>query len=190
MRKLILTTTFFSLILFGYLSAMIFSLLLYRSHLAKMQVVAQKQTVFAALPTMQDSFSAEIITNDGRPEAVRQFFAKYDSVLEPHADDVVAAADEYGLDFRLIPAIAMQESNLCKKMPAGSNNCWGFGIYGGKITSFKNFTEAIYTVTKTLATKYKEGNGLVTPDEIMTMYTPGSDGSWAFSVNHFMSELQ
>jgi hypothetical protein len=189
MRKLLFITSLFSIVLFGFLAGMIFSLMTYRTHLEKMHVSAQKQTVFAALPTMQSSFSAEIITNDGRTEAVRQFFANYNSVLEPHADDIVAAADEYGLDFRLLPAIAMQESNLCKKMPVNSNNCWGFGIYGGKVTRFRDFTEAIYTVTKTLATKYKS-KGLITPDQIMTMYTPGSDGSWAFSVNHFMEELQ
>ena len=189
MRKLLFTTAFFSLILIGYLFTMIFSLMFYRSHLAKMQITAKKATVYAALPTMQNGFTAEIITNDGRTEAVRQFFERFDSPLEPHADDIVKAADEYGLDFRLLPAIAMQESNLCKKIPVNSHNCWGFGIYGGKITRFNDYTEAIYTVTKTLATKYKD-KGLITPNEIMTMYTPGSDGSWAFSVNHFMDQLR
>ena len=79
----------------------------------------------------------------------------------------------------------MQESNLCKKIPDGSHNCWGYGIYGGKVTMFQDYKEGIYTVTKGLATRYKP-KGLVTPEQIMTMYTPSSNGSWAFSVNHFM----
>jgi hypothetical protein len=98
-------------------------------------------------------------------------------------------ADKYSLDFRLIPSIAMQESNLCKKIPAESYNCWGFGIYGSKVTKFSNYPEAIETVTRTLALKYKE-KGLVTPEEIMSMYTPSSNGSWAHGVNHFMQQLQ
>lgn len=30
---------------------------------------------------------------------------------------IVAIADKYNIDFRLLPAIAMQESNLCKSDP-------------------------------------------------------------------------
>jgi len=146
------------------------------------------KVAYAALPTAQNNFSASVSISDSRTEIVKKFLAKYDSPLEPYAQDVVDAADEYGLDYRLVPAIAMQESNLCNKIPAGSNNCWGYGIYGGKVHKFENYKEAIYTVTKTLATKYKS-RGLETPDQIMTMWTPSSNGSWAFSVNHFMEKL-
>jgi hypothetical protein len=123
-----------------------------------------------------------------KAEKVRQFLLRYNSPLEPYAVDVVNAADEYGLDYRLIPAIAMQESTLCKRIPVGSNNCWGFGIYGSTVTRFSDYKEGIYTVTKALATRYKD-RGLVTPEQIMTMYTPSSNGSWARSVNHFMNQL-
>lgn len=189
MKNLFFTTSLFTIILFGYLIAMIFSLMVYRSHQGKMQVIAQKQTLYAALPSMQNSFSAEIISNDARGEVIRQFFEKFNSPLEPFADDVVTAADQYGLDFRLIPAIAMQESNLCKKIPVDSYNCWGYGIYGGKVTRFNDYKEGIYTVSKSLGIKYK-GRGLVTPDQIEAVYTPPSEGSWANGVNHFMDQLQ
>jgi len=154
------------------------------------QVLAAKDSVaYAALPTSQNILSADIGEGDGRVEKLRQFFAKYNSPLEDNAADVVAAADEYGLDFRLIPAIAMKESTLCRTIPNNSYNCWGFGIYGKTITRFADYKEGIYTVTKALATRYKD-RGLVTPDQIMTMYTPSSDGSWAASVNHTMNQLQ
>ena len=120
---------------------------------------------------------------------VEDFFKRYNSPLLPYARIVVSDADKYGLDYRLIPAIAMQESTLCKKAPAGSYNCWGFGIYGRKVTKFSNYPEAIDTVTKTLALQYKN-NGLETPEEIMAKYTPSSNGSWANSVNLFMNQLQ
>ena len=106
----------------------------------------------------------------------------------PFATDVIESADKYGLDYRLIPSIAMQESNLCKKIIKDSYNCWGFGIYGKKVTKFDNYKTAIETVTKTLAKQYK-ANGLETPDEIMKRYTPSSNGSWANGVNHFMNQL-
>ena len=145
---------------------------------------------FAALPLSENAMlEDQIIQQDARVEIVRQFFERYKSPLEPHAQTVVETADAYGLDFRLIPAIAMQESNLCKKAPENSYNCWGFGIYGQKVTRFNNYEEAINAVTKTLALKYI-ADGLVTPQEIMRRYTPRSNGSWADSVNYFMNQLQ
>ncbi len=149
-----------------------------------------KQTVaYAALPPLQNVTDAEITQQDARVEIVRQFFAKYNSPLEPYAEDVVSSADQYSLDFRIIPSIAMQESNLCLKAPVDSKNCWGFGIYGGKIKRFDTYLQGIETVTKTLATNYRK-SGLDTPEEIMTRYTPSSNGSWANGVNFFMNQLQ
>jgi hypothetical protein len=126
---------------------------------------------------------------DARVATVADFFRKYNSDLLPYAQNVVSAADKYNLDYRLIPAIAMQESNLCKKAPIGSYNCWGFGIYGKNLARFSSYPEAIDTVTKTLATQYKD-KGLETPEQIMAKYTPSSNGSWADSVNLFMNQLQ
>jgi hypothetical protein len=144
---------------------------------------------YAAVPQFAEIAPEDIKAHDARVEMVRQFFARYKSPLEPYAKDVVASADEFGLDFRLIPAIAMQESTLCKKIPIGSHNCWGFGIYGGKVTRFDSYPEAIHTVTKTLALKYKK-DGLHTPEEIMQRYTPSSNGSWAEGVNLVFKSLQ
>jgi len=189
MRKLFFTTAFLSIALFGYLFAMIFSLITYRSYMENQHEKAQNRLAYAALPSIGTGISAEIITNDGRTEAIKQFYAKYNSPLEPYADDVVKAADEYNIDFRLSSAIAMQESNLCKKIPEDSYNCWGYGIYGGKVTRFADYKEGIYTVSKSLGTKYK-GKGLVTPEQIEEVYTPPSEGSWSNGVSHFMDQLQ
>jgi hypothetical protein len=190
MRKFLFATGLFGFTLVGFVFALIFSLALYRYHSSDEYFLVKDRTVaYAALPTNQNIFAVEIEQGDGRAEKLRQFFVKYHSPLEPYAEDVVTAADEYGLDFRLIPSIAMQESGLCKTIPYESYNCWGFGIYGKTVTHFKDYKEGIYTVTKALATRYR-GRGLITPDQIMTMYTPSSNGSWARGVNHFMGELE
>ncbi|OGH06135.1 MAG: hypothetical protein A2W22_04515 [Candidatus Levybacteria bacterium RBG_16_35_11] len=143
---------------------------------------------FAAIP---DDFIMESATvdKDARVEILSNFFAKYKSELEPYAEDIVETSDKYGLDYRLLPSIAMQESNLCKKAPKDSFNCWGFGIYGKKVTRFENFPQAIETVTKTLAQDYG-GMGLITPEQIVKLYTPSSNGSWQNSVNYFINQLQ
>lgn len=144
---------------------------------------------FAALPGTENIIEDITEQKDARVETVRRFFVRYKSDLEPFAGDVITAADKYGLDYKLIPAIAMQESNLCKKAPKNSYNCWGFGIYGKKVTKFEDYKEAIDTVTKTLAMEYK-GKGLETAEEIMAKYTPSNTGAWADSVNFFMKQLE
>ena len=148
----------------------------------------QESIAYAAVPKEPASFIEELDGKDGRVEKVRQFFALYKSPLEPFAQDIITAADNYGLDYRLLPAIAMQESNLCKKAPTGSNNCWGFGIYAKKVRRFASYPEAIDIVTKTLAKDYKN-KGLSTPSEIVTIYTPSDNGKWVTSVNYFMDRL-
>jgi hypothetical protein len=188
MRKVFLLTAFF--LLTPFVLALTLSLLTYNSFQRNNIVAMGKnpKVAFAALPAASGTLKIDIVSQDARLVAVKAFFKKYNSDLFPYADEVISSADKYGLDFRLIPAIAMQESNLCKKAPKDSYNCWGFGIYAKKVTTFKNYAEAIDTITETLAMQYK-ANGLETPEQIMTRYTPGSNGSWARGVNQFMNQL-
>lgn len=197
MKKFILTFSFFVITPFVFLFTIVFTLYTSHKFTARTQVgarVASAQTStqtssFAALPDAGSMISDEVVPADARFEMVRQFLAKYHSPLLPYAQNIIDAADKYKLDFRLIPAIAMQESGLCKKIPENSFNCWGFGIYGKTVTRFEDYPHGIDIVTKALATRYRQ-KGLETPKEIMSMYTPSSNGSWAHGVNYFMEELQ
>lgn len=187
MRKAFLLTTFF--ILTPFVLVLSLSLLTYSYSTKTFSLFTQSpKFAYAALPAASGTLKTSIGQEDARLTAVKDFFKRYKSDLFPFADNVIYAADKYGIDYRLIPAIAMQESNLCKKAPKDSYNCWGFGIYGKKVTKFENYEDAIDTVTKTLANKYK-ANGLETPEQIMSKYTPGSNGSWADGVTHFMDQL-
>lgn len=190
MRKIFLVFSFFAITQTLLLASMFF-LLSFSHEQGKNNIYSTRHhsVAFAALPSGGNVIQDEISQEDARVEIVRQFFERYKSPLEPYASIVVETADMYDLDFRLIPAIAMQESNLCKKAPSDSHNCWGFGIYGQKVTMFASFEEAIHAVTKTLALKYK-ADGLETPYEIMRRYTPRSTGSWAFGVEFFMNQLR
>ncbi|MBP6882473.1 MAG: hypothetical protein KBC15_02880 [Candidatus Levybacteria bacterium] len=191
MRKFILLTIFFGLTPVLFVTALVMFLsVTYHAQLAGRGSVQSPKVAFAALPASESLFTEEIKIADSRTELLRQFFSKYKSPLEPYAQEFVKWADTYDLDFRLLPAIAMQESNLCTKNREGSNNCWGFGVYGTKYKTFESYPQAIETISKTLAIKYRDKHGLVTPDEIQQMYTPSSNGSWAFSVNHFMASLE
>lgn len=145
---------------------------------------------FEALPdVLGASDTVDVDSQDARIAALETFFKAHRSPLAPHARQIVEEADLHGFDYRLLPAIAMQESNLCKKLPKGvKNNCWGFGIYAKKKTSFDTYPDAIRIISKTLAEQYID-KGLISPEEIMTKYTPGSNGSWAEGVNFFMDRI-
>ena len=127
----------------------------------------------------------EFNTNDIRVANLKFFFRKYNSVLYDHAETFVKRADENQFDYRLLAAIAMQESNLCKYIYENSHNCWGWGIYGNKVTRFESYDEAIDTISRGIK-KYYIDKGLTTPEDIMRKYTPPSDGSWAYGVNTFL----
>jgi hypothetical protein len=110
--------------------------------------------------------------------------------LAPYYQLLVDTADKYGLDYRLLTSIAMKESGLCKIIPEGSHNCWGWGIHKAGTLGFDSYPEAIDTVSKGLREKYAD-IGLVTPDQIMTKYIPHSPGgAWAVDVNVYMNNLR
>lgn len=181
---------------FGWLSATFLTFILavlalnFSALKPKKTLAFQETTNFAVLGAY-DYQSPSIVGEDARPTILATFLKKYRAAMTPHdlyAREFVAMADKYGLDFRLLPAIAMQESNLCRKAPAGSNNCWGHGIYGGKVTTYTSLLEAMESVAKTLSRYSKKG--LASPEEIMRRYTPQSEGEWAAGVLHFMAEMR
>lgn len=145
--------------------------------------------VYASLPSSIPSISGFATATDARPEIVKQYLSYYGSPLVAYAKDIVDTADKYGIDYRFIPAIAQQESNLCKIIPPGSYNCWGWGITSVSSLGFDSYQDGIETVTKGLKQNYID-EGYITPQEIMTKYTPSSNGSWARGVSEFMSEMQ
>jgi hypothetical protein len=134
----------------------------------------------------------KLIISDARPIILKNYLHRYDSPLENYSRQIVQISDKYSLDFRLLVAIAQQESNLCKKIPPGSHNCWGYGIYGDLSMGFNSYPEAIETVAKGLKNDYID-YGLTTPEKIMAKYTPPSveiGGPWAKGVSQFLSDLE
>lgn len=150
---------------------------------------------FAALPKTADRVAASVGKEESRTLVVQQFLARYSSPLADYAHYIVETSDSYGLpDFRIIPAIAMQESNGCKKLPevGGVYNCWGYGIYGKSALGFSSYEEAIDRVARGLKQDYYD-RGLITPYQIMTKYTPPSlakGGPWAKGVEYFLNEMR
>jgi hypothetical protein len=147
-------------------------------------------SVYAALPGDAPSIDISPKIEDARAEIIRQYLYRYDSPLEPFATRIVELSDEYNLDFRLTTAIAQQESNLCKKIPAESYNCWGWGIHSKGTLSFDSYNEALEAVTKGIREDYVDEN-LFTIEDIMSKWIPHSpEGAWAKGVSKFMEDME
>ena len=133
-----------------------------------------------------------IEVEDGRAEVVANFLERHSADLKPydHFGQVfVEIADQYEFDFRLLPAIAMQESNLCRRIPPNSYNCLGFGIHERGTLAFDSYEANFDRAGRELKQNYID-EGRTTPELIMRKYTPSSNGSWAESVNQWMAEMR
>ncbi|OGY27198.1 MAG: hypothetical protein A2864_01620 [Candidatus Woykebacteria bacterium RIFCSPHIGHO2_01_FULL_39_12] len=133
---------------------------------------------------------AAVKAADARPVLIDRFLAKHNSPMIGQGETFVEIADQYGLDWKLLPAIAFQESSLGKKIPDGSYNPFGWAIYSGERSGaeFENWKHSIEIVARGLKTNYFS-QGLTTPEKIMTKYTPNSNGSWAVGVRFAMGEI-
>jgi hypothetical protein len=103
--------------------------------------------------------------------------------LADYAEKFVEVANKYGLDYRLLPAIATVESGGGKSN-FRSYNAWGWGD-----TGFNSFEEGIEVVAKGLKTGYID-KGRDTVEEIAPIYCPPNYKNWARSVNQFMLEIE
>ncbi len=138
---------------------------------------------FILLPLLLTNFSApEIINNDLIPDAVEEsislnfqnskadtdstlifmdtraakidaYFAQWDLPLSGHGAGMIAAADKYGIDWRLLPALAMLETTGGKNLCGDGTNLNAFG-YGSCKIHFSTFEQSFEAVAKTIS-----GNG-------------------------------
>ena len=178
---LCITTLIFAVVLFIYLSR-------------AQQIVYQNNNfkMYASLPGDNMTTSEDIVKIDARAKIIENFFRGYNSPLAPFSEKFIEVAEKYNLDYRLLPSIAMQESNGGKKVIADSNNPFGYGIYGGSVLRFKTWEDSIERVARGLKEDYIN-KGLTSPEEIMAKYTPPSialGGPWAKGVTIFMEELR
>ncbi len=126
---------------------------------------------------------------DARPVLIKKYLEKYKSPLLPYSDLIFQISENYGFEYYWIVAIAQQESNLCKKAPEGSYNCWGYGIHKKGTLKFDNYELAIKSYAEYLKREYFD-KGYNTPELMMKKYCPSSNGSWAAGVNQFIEELK
>jgi len=138
--------------------------------------------------------SDEIVARKLDPEAqvLAKYLAEADSPLQFHAQDFVDAARIYGLDWKMLPAIAGVESTFGKNIPGGyersstSYNAWGWGVYGNQAIYFDSWRTAIFTIASALRENYLN-KGLTDPYSINKIYA--ASPTWGGKVSYFMNDL-
>ena len=124
-----------------------------------------------------------------REKKLENFFTRYNSPLADSADQFVETADKYGLDYRLLPAIACMESSCAKYYIRSSYNVFGWGIYGSNVIYFESFDDGIETVGKGIYEGYVV-KGADTPEKIAPIYTPPNHVKWLQGVRFFMNQIK
>lgn len=156
------------------------------------QTIQSTYHLYKALPGEISDQEVSITKADSRAILVANLFKDNNAPLAAAAAKFIESADKYGIDWKLLPAIAMQESNGGKVVPNNSFNPFGYGVYGGQTIRYSSWEEAIDKVAQGLKKNYID-IGLKTPYQIMTKYTPPSltkGGPWAIGVSTFMAQLQ
>ncbi len=135
--------------------------------------------------------------SDARSFLLKLFIERFQptSPFLPLTDYLITTADTYQIDFRLIPTIAMCESNLGVKIPSkDSFNAWGIAVYTGTNNGkkFNDWEHAIDWVGKFIREKFYN-RSITDLEEIGAIWAPPSvsnNDSWARCVEGFMAKIR
>lgn len=191
MRLIIALAAFFLLSPAVLLSSI---LLLDSLHIDKMGIEKAsskpKAHIFSAQPpTNTQTMHGAVFSSDIRVSLLERYMRRNNSELTAFAQKIVDISDKYGLDYRLLVAIAQKESGLCRVIPENSHNCWGWGIHSKGTLRFSSYDVAIETVAKGLKEKYID-LGYTTPELIMKKYAHPDSTTWAEGVKMYMQRIE
>lgn len=147
--------------------------------------ISIKHSMEIPIPTASDTAALNQHSREEKVRVLHAYLTKHNSPMAENAQDFVDAAEQYNLDWRLVPSIAGVESTFGKRILPGSYNPFGWG--GGYI-KFESFRDSIYTVSKGISEKYVQ-DGLDTPHKMQKRYAPPSH-TWGNKVQYFMNKIQ
>ncbi len=154
--------------------------------IATVEPVEAKTAAVSPITTQIASPSAAVaLKKDKRSEILRKFLEEKASPLAENATYFIEIADQYGLDWTLMPSISGMESNFGKAMPSSTNNPFGLG--GKKFMSFASIEKAIEYEGKLLSKHYRKSANRA----IGAKCCPQSECNqkWAEIVTNFSEEI-
>jgi hypothetical protein len=123
-----------------------------------------------------------LVPSDPRVPRLERFFQHYNCPTPYHVSEYLRASDGYNLDYRLLPAISVRESQ-CGAWEQMENNFWG---YHPDRQSFPSVEAGIDYVARQLAQNpYYRGKTLV---EKLFVYNPRR--AYPIEVQRIMSQIE
>lgn len=159
-------------------------------------VSSQKYNIEAeGLLAFNQALDQKAKTLEAQAKAIDAYFKAHKLPLEGMGAKMAQEADQYGLDYRLMPAIAMIETtggkNLCTSLPENKNkNPFGWGSC--KI-GFSSFGEAVEVIAMNLSgnnpNTARHYYGKTTIDMLETYNPPSAKPGYAKSVMRVMDAI-
>ncbi|MFH1187144.1 MAG: glucosaminidase domain-containing protein [Candidatus Levyibacteriota bacterium] len=134
------------------------------------------------------ALSYDLPVEDMRVKILKSYLEDNNSPLAGDAQAFVENADKYDLDWRLVAAIAGNESGFGLHIPTASYNAWGWGVYGTNVHYFTSWEDGIETVSKNLRERYMDKWGAQNVYEIGSFYA--SSPRWAGNVTLYMNRIE
>ncbi len=111
-----------------------------------LRFVKPASIIFWGLSVVGDAGAQHVEAEDPRYRRLAEFFQKNRSPLQKYAEDFVKVADQYHLDWRLLPSLAMVESGGGRVF--ARNNVFGWASGRAR---FETIQDGIAYVAKCLA---------------------------------------
>jgi len=126
---------------------------------------------------------------DDRIQRLQAYLSSKGSPMADAAEHFIKEADRLGMDWKLVVAIAGNESYFGVHIPYNSYNGWGWAVWTGTNygANFQNWEQGITTVSEGLKENYIN-HGLTTVEQIGRKYA--ADWGWSWKVQHFMNEIE
>jgi len=121
---------------------------------------------------------------DWRLLKLREFLKERSSPLFLWSEAFIEFADDYNIDWRLLPAISGIESNFGKHLISGSFNAYG---WDGGYYRFTDWPRSIQLMSQFLRERYYD-RGLDNPPKIGPVYAPPAL-NWGARVNSIMKQI-
>lgn len=148
------------------------------------QINSQKEESSPNIEARKPTFIAKITAKkDDRAQILKKFLKSRNSPMTEDAEKLVAIADKYNLNWKLLPAIAGVESQYGQVIPLGSYNPYG---WNNGATYFKDWSQATEVVASGIRTRYLP-SGEVTPYKIGPTYA--ANPAWANHVANYMRQI-
>jgi len=163
----------------------------------KTDTLSQSTLSYREKPSTGRVLGSTVEGGDARSLLLKQFITRYQptSPFMDYTDLIVSLADQYKIDFRLVPAIAMCESNMGKRLPKkDAYNAWGIAVFSSDIMGkrFNDWPHAFEWVSKYIKERYYD-RGITDLYDIGAIWAPPSveNGySWTRCVQGFMDKIQ